>query len=143
MLTRVGSDAQLSLLACMQQRADDIAALQRRQIAGMKVHDVDHVGAQALQGGVDAGRDHRAGPVGHALDAVADLGGQDELAAPVREMAADALFAQAIAARGVDQRDAQVQLGVEQAPHLAFVARGIADLPRAEAEGRHLQPSAA
>lgn len=92
----------------------------------MKVHDVDHIGAQALQGGVDAGRDHRAGPVGHALDAVADLGGQDELAA-----------------RGVDQRDAQVQRGVEQAPHLAFVARGIADLPRAEAEGRHLQPSAA
>ena len=65
------------------------------------------------------------------------------ITAPVREMAADALFAQAIAARGVDQRDAQVQRGVEQAPHLAFVARGIADLPRAEAEGRHLQPSAA
>lgn len=109
----------------------------------MQVHDVDVLGAQALQCRVDAGADARASPVGLPFDAVADLGRQHELAAPVRQMAADALFAQAVSARGVDERDAEVQRAVQQRGHGGLGQRGIADLPGPQAECGDSQTAAA
>ena len=75
------------------------------------------------------------GPVGDAVDAIADLGRQHELCAAVGEVAADARFGQAVAARGVDQGDAQIERRVEQACDCRLVLLGIADLAGAEAEG--------
>jgi hypothetical protein len=52
---------------------------------------------------------------GHLHQAAA-LGGEEELIAPVRQVAPDELLASAVVRCGVDQVDAAVQDGVEQAP---------------------------
>src|SRR6185369_3590367 len=49
-------------------------------------------------------------------------------------MPADPLLRQAVAARRVDERDAEVEGAVEKAAHLLLRQGRIADVPRAEAE---------
>jgi hypothetical protein len=61
----------------------------------------------------------------------------------MRQMAADALLAQAVAACGVDQRDAHVERCVEQPCDVGFAERRVADLPGTQPERRDLQAAAA
>ena len=83
----------------------------------MELGEVDIFGANGAQAVLDAGTDvcgsvdmRRAhGLTRHA----ATLGCQDEFTAPVRNGAADARFAGAVADRGVDEIDAAVEHGVQ------------------------------
>src|SRR5207253_5366202 len=63
----------------------------------------------------------------------------DPLAAPFQS-AAEVFLGEAVAARGVDQRDAGVERGADQAVHVAI---GVAHSARAEADRAHREPGRA
>src|ERR1700693_4179103 len=112
----VGGCADLPALPGAGQGLHDLSASKHLDRAGVEMDDVDHVGPQLPEGEVDAFLDCRAGPVGAAGHPISDLGREDELRTPVREVPADPFLGEAIAAGGVDQGRPGVEGAVEQRP---------------------------
>ena len=102
--------------------------------------DVDHVRAQPVARRIHAGDDAVVGPVGDAVHAVAHLGGEHELVAAPREVPADALLGQAIGARRVDEREAEVERVIEDPRRGLLGQARVAGLHGAEAEHGHREP---
>jgi hypothetical protein len=123
----------------------------------VELDDIQIVGLQALQALFDSGNDIASGedvrlPASGAHGCMgsndtAALGGQDVLGTPSAEIAADALFAEAIVNRRVHVIDAAVQNCLKDGFRLGFVdrraARRVAEFHGPVAELRHLEPSAA
>src|SRR5690606_12550341 len=108
---------------------------------------VDVVGVQPAQAGLDAvhdalaGRPPLVGPVAHG---VAHLGGHDDLVAAAFDGPADGLLGPAAGVRvgGVDEVDAQVQRPVNDALDAGRVHLA-AELVRADTDNRNLKTGAA
>ena len=113
---------------------DDFAALQHRARATVQVGDVDAVGAQDAQRLLDAAGDARPGPVLDAVHAVAEFGRDHRHVTARAQVPADALLRQAVAGRGVDQRDAGVKGAGQQGVRIGFGKPVVAKLPRAQSK---------
>ena len=96
--------------------------------------DVDDVGAEAVPRGVHARHHAVIGPVGETVHVVSDLGRQQEFLAPPPEVAADALLGESVGARGVDEREPQVECGVQHGGCVRLGHPRIAELHGAEAQ---------
>jgi hypothetical protein len=142
-VARVGGDAQLARCGAILERACHLAFVQQLEPARVQVHDVDQIGAQPLARRVHAGDHAVVGPVGVAVHAVADLGGQHEFVAAAREVPADALLRQAVGAGRVDQVEAEVERVVQQSRRHVVGQTRIARLHGAEAEHGHVGAAAA
>jgi hypothetical protein len=111
--------------------------------------DVDVVGPEVLQALVDRRKDPLAAAVaqvGHVAVGHPELGDDDRLVPPRAERGAERALggAHAVALRGVEAVDAQVERPRDRAYELRLldVAVAAADLPAAEAHGRDLEPRA-
>ena len=104
------------------------------------MRDVEDVRTETREGPVDATRDALRGPVRNSGDAVAELRREDEGGAAAGEVPPDPLLGEAVAGRGVDEGEAEVERAVEEPPGLGVVEGTVPDVARAEAEGRHGEP---
>ncbi len=131
---RVGGDADLPGAPGVLERALDVVPREDVRVARVEVEDVDHVGAEAPERVVDAARDRLARPVGDAVHAVAPLRGERVLAPPVREVPPDPLLGEPVAARGVEERHAEIERRVQDPPRLVLRQIPAPHVPGAEAE---------
>jgi hypothetical protein len=97
------------------ERLDDVPALQHVERARVEVGDVEPRRREALEREIDPGADARAGPVRYAGHAVAELRRDHRAIAPAAQRRPDPLLRAAVARRGVDQRDAEIERGVDEA----------------------------
>ncbi|MCY1243704.1 hypothetical protein D9M72_567300 [compost metagenome] len=105
----------------------------------MQEDDVDHVGSQLPQGLVHAAGNRGSAPVLRAVDVVSHFRGQHHGVAPAGQPRADPLFGEPVAARCVDERDAQIHGSVEEAVRFPLTDVVIANMAGAESEGGHGQ----
>ncbi len=108
----------------------------------MKVDDVQPLAAQAPERRLHAGRDAGTGPVGHAGNAAAHLGGEPEFLPPAGQVAAGAGLRKAIAPGRVDEVHAQVQHRVQQVLRFGFRDAAIVEVHGAQARGVTCMPVA-
>ena len=135
-----------------------VQLLDRRR--GVELHQVEVVRLHARQALLDAAHDvlgvktwgkrpfaRRAAGCRPGPGEAAALRGEEVLGAPVRDVLADALLGDAVVDRRVDEVDAGVEHGVEDALGLLVgdvaAARRAAQLHRAVAEGGDIEAGAA
>ena len=117
------------------QGGDGIALLQHALRARVQLHEVERVGAQALEAALDGLEDRPRPPVVAApAGGVADLREEVELAPPSAHRASDQRLAVRVALGGVDHVQAGVEGGVQQPRGHRLAHALVADLAAAEAE---------
>jgi len=140
-IAAVADEAGLPALARPLDHLDHLAAAQIVFRAGVKLEQIDVVGAQAREAPRDAPLERGDAPVvaPGALE-VTTLGEQMDVRPSTGDRLTDEGLGVAVALRGVDDVEAGVERIVQQPTHGARLGTLEADLRAAEAEHAHPQP---